>query len=229
VSEQRVNSIHIFILAALLAAGTLSLAWPRFKASYRFLPVDFAIEQYYESREIPSHRMQTLIDFARSAIGWHDHYRYHEGLSFLYFIRGLDIHTPALERRDAYRQAEIEAVETVKRAPAQPQTWLRIATIRSILRDEPETVIEPLRMSIFTGRTHSTLLAPRVGVGLRYVEFMDSESRGMLRDQLLLAWDLKPRELLAELRQADPALARTRELIGALAPASLEEMEGQID
>ena len=51
----------------------------------------------------------------------------------------------------------------------------------------------------------------------------------MLRDQLLLAWQLKPRELLVELRQRDPRLAKTRQLIAALDPAALAEMEERLE
>lgn len=228
-SSIRTRSLSVVLLAAFLAAATLVLAWPRFKASYRFLPVDLAIERYYETREIPSNRMLTLIGFARQALDWHDHYRYHDGLSFLYYLRGLDIRTPALERRGAYRQAEQQAIETVRSAPAQPEAWLRIATVRSILRDEPETVLAPWRMSVFTGRTHSTLVAPRVGVALPYLDFMDNEARAMLRDQILLAWALKPRELVLELKARDPSLIRSRELLGAFAPGALAEMEERIE
>jgi hypothetical protein len=227
--RSRISQLSILLLAALLGAATLTLAWPRFKASYRFLPVDLAIERYYETREIPSHRMLTLIGFARQSLARHDHYRYHDGLSFLHYLRGLDIHTPALERRDAYRAAEAEAIETVRRAPAQPEAWLRIATVRSILRDEPETVLEPWRMSVFTGRTHSTLMAPRVGIALPYLDYLDAEGRSMLRDQMLLAWSLKPVELLRELKARDPQLARSRELLETYAPAALAEMEERIE
>ena len=219
----------VAVVAVLLGAATLALAWPRLQASYRFLPVDFAIDRYYESRAIPTDRMRTLLGFAQQSVARHDHYRYRDGMSFLQYLRGLDIYTPALERRAAYEAAETEAIEAVSRAPAQPEAWLRIATVRSILRDEPENVIGPWKMSVFTGRTHSTLVAPRAVIGLAYLDLMDNESRAMLRDQLLLAWDLKPRELLQELKQRDPALARTRELIGLLAPGALAEMEERIE
>ena len=227
--KSQISQLSVAALAAVLALGTLVLAWPRLQASVRFLPVDHAIADYHETREIPSHRMLTLIGFAGEAIALHDHYRYHDGLSFLHYLRGLDIYTPALERRDAYRAAEAEAIEAVRRAPAQPEAWLRIATVRSILRDEPEAVLEPWRMSIFTGRTHSTLMAPRVGIALPYLEFLDAEGRSMLRDQMLLAWSLKPVELLRELRARDPRLARSRELLEPIAPAALAEMEERIE
>lgn len=225
----RTSQVYVLALAAFLAAGTLALSWPRLQASLRFLPVDIAIERYYRDRQIPSHRMLTLIGFAEEALARNDHYRYHDGLSLLHYLRGLDIHTPALERRDAYRAAEAEAAETVRRAPAQPEAWLRMAMVRSILRDEPEAVIAAWRMSVFTGRTHSTLLAPRVGVALPYLEDMDGESRSMLRDQLLLAWGLKPDELLRELKARDPRLLQTRGLLGATAATALAEMEVRIE
>lgn len=227
--DRKFKQYLVVILAAVVSLSLLTLAWPRMKASYRFLPVDLAIENYYQDREIPSRRMLTLLGFAEEAIAHHDHYRYHDGLSFLYYLRGLDIYTPALERRPAYRLSEVEAIETVKRAPAQPQAWLRIAMIRAILRDDTDQVIEPWKMSIFTGRTHSTLLVPRVDVGLPYAGLMDDESRSMLRDQLFLAWELKPVDLLRVLKRLDPGLEKVRVLAGATHPAELMEMEARIE
>ena len=228
-SRYRTNRIFLVSLAAMLAVALFSLAWPRMKASYRFLPVDLAIDRYYQDREIPSHRMLTLIKFAREAIENHDQYRYHAGLSFLHYLRAIDIRTPALERRDAYRQAEAEAVETVKRAPAQPESWLRIATVRFVLHDEADEVLEPWRMSIFTGRTHSTLMVPRSDIGLAFLEVMDAETRAMLRDQLMLAWALKPQELVAALQIRDPRLEKVRSLVDATHPAAVTEMEMRLE
>lgn len=225
----RLRKFALLALATLLSAVVFSLALPRFKASYRFLPVDLALDAYYQEREIPSHRLLTLIGFARQAIGYHDHYRYRDSLSLLYYLRAIDLHAPGRERRDNYRSSEAEAVETVRRAPAQPEAWLRVATVRSILHDEPESIIEPWKMSIFTGRTHSTLMVPRVGIGLAYFEYLDAESQSMLRDQLLLAWELKPAELVAELSIRDPALDKVRSLVGVADPAAVTEMEARLE
>ncbi|NCF64064.1 MAG: hypothetical protein GWP58_14530 [Gammaproteobacteria bacterium] len=84
-------------------------------------------------------------------------------------------------------------------------------------------------MSIFTGRTHSTLMVPRVELGLPYLDEMDDESRGMLRDQLLLAWALKPGELIRVLKRRDSNLGLTRELIGPAEEAVLAEMERRVE
>jgi hypothetical protein len=227
--KTRLEKLALITLATLLSAVLLSLALPRFKASYRFLPVDLALDAYYQEREIPSHRLLTLISFARQAIGHHDHYRYRDSLSLLYYLRAIDLHTPGRERRDDYRASEAEAVETVRQAPAQPEAWLRVARVRSILHDEPESIIEPWKMSIFTGRTHSTLMVPRVGIGLAYFEYLDAESRSMLRDQLLLAWDVKPAELVAELAIRDPTLDKVRSLAGIADPTAVAAMEARLE
>jgi hypothetical protein len=210
---------------ALVAAIALVLAWPRLRASYRYLPVDIAIQNYYSKREIPTDRLPVLIRFAGEAIAHNDHYRYHDGLSLLHLLRALDIHTPALERRDEYRAAESEAMESLQRAPTQPASWLRLANIRWILHDEPENILAPWKMSIFTGRTDSSLVAQRVEIGMAFHDFMDEEGVAMLRDQLLLTWRMQPGSLMQVLHLRDRQLTITHRLIGETAPQVLADME----
>jgi hypothetical protein len=215
----------ILAAAGLLAILVLSLSWPRFQASFRYLPVDIAINRYYADREIPSDRLAILVGFAQQAIGYHDHYRYHDGLSLLHYLQAIDPYTPGLERRPAYRLAESEAIASLRLAPAQAATWLRLATIRWILHDEPEDIIGPWKMSIFTGRTISTQFAYRVDIGLSQREFMDAEAVSMLRDQLLLGWRSQQRSLVQILARRDRNLVVTRELLADTDPLALADME----
>jgi len=215
----------ILAVAGLLAILVLSLSWPRFQASFRYLPVDIAISRYYTDREIPSHRLDILVGFAQQAIGYHDHYRYHDGLSVLHYLQAIDPYTPGLERRPAYRLAESEAIASLRMAPAQASTWLRLATIRWILHDEPEDIIGPWKMSIFTGRTISMQFAIRVDIGLSQREFMDAEAVSMLRDQLLLGWRAQQRSLVQILARRDRDLVVTRELLADTDPLALADME----
>jgi hypothetical protein len=227
------NTIRVRLLfiasIALLSIAVLALSWPRFQASFRYLPVDRALALYYTEHVIPTDRMEALIRFAGEAIGHHDHYRYHDGLSQLHYLRGLDVYTPALERRDAYRQAEAEAVNSLTQAPAQPGPWLRLATIRWILHDEPEDIIQPWKMSIFSGRTHSGLYTQRVEMGLAQREFLDEEAVAMLRDQLLLAWTTRPGSLVQVLARRDIDLRVTRGLLANTDPLALGEMEAWLE
>jgi hypothetical protein len=209
----------------LVSIAVLTLSWPRLKASFRYLPVDIAISRYYVDQQIPSDRLEVLVGFTEQAIAYHDHYRFHDGLSTLHYLRALDVLTPALERRDAYRQAAAEAMTSLGQAPAQPSAWLRLATVRWILHDEPEAIIQPWKMSIFTGRTHSSLFANRVEIGLAQREFMDQEAVAMLRDQLLLAWRARPGTLIRVLARRDQELLVTRALLASTDPLALAEME----
>ena len=219
------SSWLIVASVTLVSIAVLTLSWPRLKASFRYLPVDIAISRYYVDQQIPSDRLEVLVGFTEQAIAYHDHYRFHDGLSTLHYLRALDVLTPALERRDAYRQAAAEAMTSLGQAPAQPSAWLRLATVRWILHDEPEAIIQPWKMSIFTGRTHSSLFANRVEIGLAQREFMDQEAVAMLRDQLLLAWRARPGTLIRVLARRDQDLVVTRALLVSTDPAALAEME----
>ena len=219
------GKIFLLLAAAIIAQAVLTLAWPRFLASLRYLPVERAIKGYYAGGEVPSDRLPVLIRFATEAIGLQDHYRFYDGLSTLQVLRATDYKTPALERRPAYISAMGAAEQALLRAPANPSTWLRLASVRWILHEEPETIVDAWKMSIFTGRIHTDLLARRTEIGLAYFEFLDEEGKAMLRDQLLLAWKLRPSQLMQVSVRRDPELALVRHLLTGVAPATLSEIE----
>ena len=214
------------VLATILAlsAIVITLSFPRFQAAFRFLPVDIAIRDFQRQGQVASNRLKVLIEFSEQALAMHDHYRFHNGLSLLHYLRAVDPLTPALERRPAYRLAESASMAALERAPAQPAAWLQLATIRWILYDEPETIIEPWKMSIFTGRMHSSLFPARVQIGLAHFELLDREGRAMLRDQLQLAWKLRPQQLLPVLLQYDRDLAKSGQLLINNDPVTLQEL-----
>ncbi len=215
----------VLTLTAFVAVSTLTLAWPRLLASYRYLPVEIALSHYFSSREIPSSRLPVLIRFATEALRRDDSYRYHDGLSLLHLLRAVDLNTPALDRRDAYLQSMAEATRSLQLAPTQPDIWLRLANIRWVLHEEPEDIMAAWKMSIFTGRADATLFAQRLEMGLAHHAYLDAEAVSMLRDQLLLAWRMQPGSLMGVLARWDRDLAVTRPLIDATDPVALAEME----
>ena len=225
----RGGKLAVLLLVSGLAVTIAILSAPRVLASIRYLPVDRALARYHATNEIPTDRLNVLIRFAGEAVDLHDHFRFRDGLSQLQYLRGLDVHTPAGERRDAYRTAEAEAQQALRQAPAQPAVWLRLASIRWILHDEPETIVEPWKMSVFTGRTHSALYTHRVEMGLAHRAYLDEEGKAMLRDQLRLAWRTRPGTLIGVLARRDPALVVTRNLLGNGDPDALAEMEAWLE
>ena len=166
-----------------------------------------------------------LIGFAGEALEYQEHQRFHFGQSQLHYLRGLDVQTPAGERRAAYRSAETEARKSLGLAPAQPAAWLHLAMIRWILRDEPSMIVEPWKMSVFTGRTHSALYTRRVEMGLAFRGYLDDEGLAMLRDQVRLAWKTRPGALAKVLSRRDADLRVSRYLLQGSEPEMLNEME----
>lgn len=214
---------------ALLALAVLLLSWPRFQAGFRYLPVEFAIKRYQDDQQIPSERLPVLIRFAEQAIATSDHYRFHDGLSQLHLLRALDPYTPALQRRPAYRKAEQEISYSLQMAPAQPSAWLRLAHVRWVLHDEPEDIIQPWKMSIFTGRTFATIINRRVEVGLAHFADLDAEGVNLLRDQLLLGWRIRSGPLVRMLARRDRELVVTRQLLADTDPTALADLETQLE
>jgi hypothetical protein len=223
-SDLKITRYLSIALIGFVAIAVLALAWPRLQASFRYLPVEIAIKRYYSTGEISSDRLPVLLRFAEQALAHQDHYRFHDGLSQLHLLRATDFSTPALERREAYVTAASEAGESLQGAPAQPSAWLRLASLGSILHEEPETIIAAWKMSIFTGRTVVTLITRRIEIGLVYSRYLDEEAVAMLRDQLLLGWRLRPGPLVQVLASRDRDLAVTRQLIENSDPGALADM-----
>lgn len=216
------------LLSLLTAVALLALAWPRLKAAYHYLPVDTAIGNYFATREIPSAQLDGLIDRAHESIGMHDHYRYWEGLSLLHNLRALDEATPYWEKRPELRRALSAIEEVVRRAPATPRVWLRMARIQSWLRAPEPYILAPLKMSILTGRVEPSLLIARLEVGYRYLHKLDAETAALLRDQTVLAWRVMPRGLRSALDEGRVDFERVKSLLAEGRSDILAEMEAQL-
>lgn len=218
----------LLLVTGAAAIALLTLSWPRLQASLSYLPVDTALKNYYASREIPSQQLPGLIERSRQAIARHDHYRYRDGLSILYYLRGLDEHSPTRERRPAFERAIAEAQNVVAAAPARPMVWQRIARTHALLGHGPDKIIAPLKMSIYAGRVEPTLLIGRLELGYRYLAVLDDEAQGLLRDQTLLGWKLQPRQLIRAIEQGRVGWQGMRNLLGGRNDRVLQEMEASL-
>ena len=112
----------ITLIIGMMAFALFMLSWPRLQASIRFLPVDTAISNYSETRDIDSAQLPGLISRAEQAISIHDHYRYWDGLSELQILRGRDMSQTIWVRRQALEDSITAAEEALKRAPANPRS-----------------------------------------------------------------------------------------------------------
>lgn len=220
---------YTLILVAGLCAGLLfSLAWPRLRASLSFLPVDTAISNYWEKGEIDEAQIDGLVKRAQEAIAIHDHYRYFAGMSEIEILAGNDMNRSLWQRRQALQDAIAAATEVVRRAPATPRAWLRIARAKEFLTYPAEQIIPPLKMSILTGRVEPVLMLTRLELGLRHLPVLDEEAVRLMRDQALLCWAIDQRSMLTRIKSGSLGIEWLRAVLGDYNPDIIAEMEAQL-
>jgi hypothetical protein len=220
---------HLQILWVLaLAAGLLLLSWPRLRASVLYLPVDTAIARHWAGETIEAGQLRALAGRAQAALLSHDHYRYWDGLSLLYYLQGMETGTPLAQRRKALEASVAAGVETIRRAPMKPMTWLRIAAARAGLHQPGDAVVTALKMSIYTGRVEPVMLPLRLQIGYAHLRFLDAEARQLLRDQTLLTWRLQKRQFVGSIRSGSIRFSDVEQLLAGSHNDVLAEMEAEI-
>ncbi len=212
-------------VVAVSAIVLLSLSWPRLQASLRYLPVDTALSKYRESGTIKPEQLDALLERAGEAIALHDHYRYWDGLSELEVLGGGDMARPYWQRRQMLEQSISSAGEVVRRAPARPRAWLRIARLREFLGYSHDQIIPAWKMSVLTGRVEPTLMLVRLELGFRYFAGLDDESLALLRDQVVLTWAVQKKQLLDALKDGSLEIGLMREILSNDYPDIIKAME----
>lgn len=222
---ERVSKSLPILLILLLGGFLVFLAYPRLHASLVYLPVDTAIKNYYDTREVPAAQLEGLQRRAQDAIAILPHHRYWEGLSLLLHLQAVDSGNPLHQRRSAFEQA-IEAAETsLELAPAQPRTWLRTAQARAWLRYPPADVIAAYEMAVLTGRVEPSMFSTRLTLGLAYLPRMDAAGRAMVRDQLLLAWGMRRQDVIRAMKSGELRLSDIEPLLQGAHQDVLDEIE----
>ena len=86
----------------------------------------------------------------------------------------------------------------------------------------------PLKMSILTGRVEPTLFLNRLQLAFIYLPRLDEETRSLLRDQAVLAWQVQPRAFQAYLRDGRIDIEQVRSVLGPADNDVLAEMEAAL-
>jgi hypothetical protein len=222
------HSPYRYALIALLALVTgllLVMSWPRLRASVHYLPVDTAMSNYWESRELDDAQVEGLILRAEEAIAIHDHYRYWAGLSELKIISSQSMSKSLWQRRQALESAIETAEEAVRRAPSNPRVWLRIARTKEVLGRPAQQIIPPMVMSILTGRVEPTLMLARLELGLRHLSSMNEANARLLQDQVVLTWSMHQRAMAARIKSGNLNLDVLRGVLDQSQAAIIAEME----
>ena len=218
----------LILLIGVAAVVLLTLSWPRLRASVSYLPVDTAISKSWANWKITGEQLDGLIERARESIALHDNYRYWEGLSELQMLSSQDTNKPLWQRRQALEQSVSAAEEVVKRAPANPRTWLRIARAGAFLAYPEEQIAAALKMSILTGRVEPTLMLARLELGLRYLPGLDEEAVSLLRDQAVLTWVVHRRQMLQRIENGSLDFDLLREVLSGRNQDIISAMEAYL-
>lgn len=221
----RLSAVAGLALAVLL----LAMAWPRLQASVAFLPVDTALARFHDSQVLPSPQLLPLAARAHRAIAHSDHHRYWDGLAELHYLRALDPQTPNWERRPAMRESRAASLEAVRRNPARPATWLRIAVLDEALGEPPEALAPALEMSMLAGRFEPGLLMTRAQLGARHAARLDRTLRAMVADQVALAWRHNPQAFQRAVTDGRLDIENLRLLLRPGHADILAELEASLD
>jgi len=229
IGNSKIARSALILIAAMTAGVLLALSWPRLRASLRFLPVDTAISNYLENREIETEQLDALIQRASESIAIQDHYRYWDSLSELQILRSQNMRLSFWLRRQALEDAILAAQEALKRAPTKPRTWLRIARAREFLAHPSEEVISSLKMSILTGRVEPTLMLPRLELGLRYLHSMDDSTLHLIHDQVLVTWKIQQRTMLERIQSGFLSLDMLGQVLTENDEAIVADIEAHLE
>ena len=188
--------LALLVLAVIIATITLNLSYPRLTSSLTYLPVDAALKHQWEDYPIKLNQFPGLIDTAKHSIEQLDEARYWQGLGWLHYLHASAQGITTREGKQSLSHAQ-NAFETfLKKSPASPAEWLRLAWTHAQLGHEAEAVINTLKMSLYTGRAERYLMPNRLELALRYAEHFAPEDKGMLQDQLQLTWRFYQRDML---------------------------------
>ena len=218
----------LVLLIGILACLLMMLSWPRLQASLKYQAVDTAFSNYWKTREFDNTQLDGLLERTEETIAIHDHYRYWGGLSELHILSGQDMSRSFWQRREALQQSIVAAQESVKRSPANPRSWLRIARARDFLAYPAEQVLPALKMSILTGRVEPTIMLTRLELALRYLPAIAVEDVSLLRDQVQLTWAIHKRPMLKRIKSGSLNLGQLREVLSGNNPDMMSEMEAHL-
>jgi hypothetical protein len=200
-------------------------AWPRLLSSLQILPVRQAQSQLYRSNLAGNVDLLSLQDRTRRAIYYHDAYSYHSFASLLAFVQASGAETSLYSKRNLLQESMAEAKLALAGAPLQPDLWLRMAQAGGLTFIPARQLEEYFYMAIWSGRVEPTHLIGRLYIGFALMHLMDEDGSNLLRDQVLLAWNLQQGEFRKAIKNRHLNYSRVVNLMAATHPDVVREME----
>ncbi len=219
------GQVFAFLALAMLVAVMLVMAWPRLLSSLQFLPVQQVHSQLYKADAAQNVDLPSLQARTQRALNYYDAYSYHSVGSLLAYVRASDSNVSLYSKQQLLNDSMVEAKIALAGAPLQPDLWLRLAQagVQNFL---PATqLLNFFRMAIWSGRVEPTHLIGRLHIGFALQNQLDADGLNLLRDQVLLAWNLKRADFQRALRMGQLNYSRVVALMSSTHPDVVREME----
>jgi hypothetical protein len=217
-----------YLVLAILVSVVFAMAWPRLLASLQFLPVQSAQSRLYLASAATDEPIDALISRSEQAVSFHDAYPYHSSLSFLYFLKGLNADSTLFSRREAMGKTLEESKLALAGAPLQPDLWLRMAQVGVQTFMPASEVTTYFQMAIWSGRVEPTHFISRLQIGFSLQSQLDEAGLNLLRDQVLLAWNMRQPEFKAAIKMNRLNYKRIHHLMASTHPDVVREMEADL-
>lgn len=209
----------------MLVAIVLSMAWPRLLSSLQFLPAQQTLPRLYEPQATEKVDIPALRSRTQGAISLHDVYSYHFALSLLDYVQASEPRISLFSKRQLLESSFNEAKLALEGAPLQPELWLRLAFTGAQTFVPASELVQYFQMAIWSGRVEPTNLIARLHIGFALMPQLDANGLSLLRDQVLLAWNLKQPEFRNAVRNGQLNYSRIVGLMSTTHPDVVREME----
>jgi hypothetical protein len=176
-------AVVIFLLSSMLFFTAL----PRLRSSLNHIPVDSALSELDNNRQINDQRLSKLIAIAQADIVVYDHAQYWQDASIL-----LAYQAQRQTDQDSLQQAKHSIEQSLARSPANPYLWYKLATLDILLHQPAHKIAKTLLLSMMTGPNELGYLLPRLNLSLMLFNQLTKDDIDIVREQILTAWKMSP-------------------------------------
>jgi hypothetical protein len=217
------------LLVLLLGSALVLTALPRVKASFNYLPVDSAINELNNRKNLDSQKVEVLIARAQQSLAVYDHPRYWADLSRLLLVQAEQTSGFNLKRHSLIIQAQYYIEQSLVRSPANSLLWFQYAKLDVLLNAVSDQTVKALNLSIMTGPYELGHLLPRLQLCLSLLSKFDKKDYSLLQSQILIAWEKSPKLFIQKIALQNHNMDKIRFLLQDKSPDVLAVMETEIE
>lgn len=194
--QDRRQARRMAVPAVILGLGLLAMAVPRFAGELMVWPARTGIINIQTGQETDG---ADELAAAIAAIGGKGDWTGDSRLvadGGLLLMHQAAMTTDPVARLDLLQQAVTLTEKGLRRGPAHPVAWTRLAALRTAL-GQPDKAAAAFRLSLLSGPLVPQITASRLAQGLSLLPYLDQDTQGLLARQVRLLQAARPEQLAA--------------------------------